>query len=270
MSNGKTPTEVRSIPISAIIRESNPRRHFDQKALEDLAANIKATRLLQPITVRKKGEAYILIAGERRLRAFIINGEEFIDAIIYNVEELDPELISAMRLTENIQRENLSDLEVALALKQIKLEKTYTNAQLGQIFGFSESWAKQKIYHADLAEALLQDGRVDSLELLAKVPTKTILEFKPQLKHGSGPVLDFLLPQLEEGVVPKREEAASFAKNPDREPSLVQGLPLSPVEKLEAKIHKDEELLQVITDRLTENRSKLEVLRGSEAPRKQA
>ena len=90
-----------------------PRQNFDETSLEELTASIKEKGILTPITVRKVGNQFILIAGERRLRASKKSGLKKIPAYIINVAD-DAEMIE-MALIENIQRENLNPIEEAEA-----------------------------------------------------------------------------------------------------------------------------------------------------------
>ncbi len=108
-----------------------PRQLFDEVALLELVASIKAKGILTPITVRVQNEKYFLIAGERRLRAARISGLEEIPAFVVNVSD-DAEMME-MALIENIQRENLNAIEEAEAY-----------ALLHSKFGLSQ----EKIAHA--------------------------------------------------------------------------------------------------------------------------
>ncbi|MDO4224836.1 MAG: ParB/RepB/Spo0J family partition protein, partial [Bergeyella zoohelcum] len=90
---------------------SQPRTHFDEKALNDLAQSIKNLGVIQPITLRKDGDKFEIISGERRFRASKIAGLKTIPAYIRLVN--DQELLE-MALVENIQREDLDAIEVAL------------------------------------------------------------------------------------------------------------------------------------------------------------
>ena len=90
-----------------------PRQKFDKTSLEELTASIKEKGILTPITVRKVGNQFILIAGERRLRASKKSGLKKIPAYIINVAD-DAEMVE-MALIENIQRENLNPIEEAEA-----------------------------------------------------------------------------------------------------------------------------------------------------------
>ncbi len=93
-----------------------PRQTFSQESIEELAASIKEKGVLQPVIVSKKGEGYILICGERRLRATTLCGLERIPAII---KDLAPQEFLEWGLIENIQREDLNPLEEAQAYQKL-------------------------------------------------------------------------------------------------------------------------------------------------------
>ena len=94
-----------------------PRRIFPQDELEALASSISESGLLQPISVRRNGERYQIIAGERRWRAHKLLGRHTIEALVIPVEDSDMAVLS---LAENIDREDLSDYEIGKALRQVE------------------------------------------------------------------------------------------------------------------------------------------------------
>ncbi len=113
-----------------------PRHHFDQHALNELAASIKAQGLIQPILIRPLPETgkYEIVAGERRWRACQIAGLENIECI---VRQLDDRESMAIALIENLQREDLNPMEEARALGQIKEHFDITQEELADKIGKS-------------------------------------------------------------------------------------------------------------------------------------
>ena len=106
------------IPVDAIDpNPEQPRVDFDESALESLAASIESVGLLQPIVVRRSGERYVLVAGERRLRASRLAGLEQIPAVLRSETDGKTNLTEA--LVENLQRKDLSILEEAAAYRQL-------------------------------------------------------------------------------------------------------------------------------------------------------
>src|SRR5215217_2126159 len=120
---------ISSISIADI--ETNPyqpRTEFDQVALNELSESIKVQGLIQPITVRKNGGTYQLISGERRLRASKLAGLTEIPAYIRTA---DNQQMLEMALIENIQRENLNAIEVALSFQRMLDECHLKQEELG-------------------------------------------------------------------------------------------------------------------------------------------
>lgn len=125
---------VLNVPVDHIRANPNqPRNEFDEERLEELAESIKTHGLIQPITVRYIGEKrFELISGERRLRATKIAGIPEIPAYI---READDEQSMAFALIENIQREDLNPLEIAMAYKRLVDEFEYTQAEVANRVG---------------------------------------------------------------------------------------------------------------------------------------
>ena len=110
-----------------------PRQKFDETSLEELTASIKEKGILTPITVRKVGNQFILIAGERRLRASKKSGLKKIPAYIIDVAD-DAEMIE-MALIENIQRENLNPIEEAEAYNYLNNRFKLTQRKIAKSVG---------------------------------------------------------------------------------------------------------------------------------------
>ncbi|TKG91196.1 ParB/RepB/Spo0J family partition protein [Puteibacter caeruleilacunae] len=114
-----------------------PRTHFDEEALSDLSASIKEIGIIQPITLRKiNGDKFQIIAGERRFRAAKLAGLESLPAY---VRETDDENMLAMALVENIQREDLDAIEVALSYQRLIDECKLTQETLSERVGKKRS-----------------------------------------------------------------------------------------------------------------------------------
>lgn len=113
-----------------------PRHHFDQAALEELAASIKAQGLIQPVLVRPLAEPgrYEIVAGERRWRACRMAGLRQIDCIVRSMDDYES---MAIALIENLQREDLNPMEEARALGQIKEHFEITQDELADKIGKS-------------------------------------------------------------------------------------------------------------------------------------
>ncbi|MGQ0829553.1 MAG: ParB/RepB/Spo0J family partition protein [Bacteroidota bacterium] len=128
---GKVVGSVSNVQISKI--ETNPfqpRTTFEEQALNELAASIKEHGIIQPITVRKLGyDKYQLISGERRFRASQLAG---LTSIPVYIRIANDQAMLEMALVENIQRENLDAIEVAISYKRLIDECSLTQEQLSQ------------------------------------------------------------------------------------------------------------------------------------------
>lgn len=126
------------IPIDKI--ETNPfqpRTHFEEEALNELSASIKEHGIIQPITIRKIGnDKYQLISGERRFRASQLAGLKEIPAYVRIAND---QSMLEMALVENIQRENLDAIEVAISFKRLMDECKLTQEELSQKVGKNRS-----------------------------------------------------------------------------------------------------------------------------------
>lgn len=129
---------IASIEIAQIeANPFNPRTHFEEDALNELASSIKEHGIIQPLTVRKLGrDKYQLISGERRFRASQIAGLTEVPCYIRIAND---STMLEMALVENIQREDLNAIEVALSYQRLIDECNFTQENLGQKIGKSRS-----------------------------------------------------------------------------------------------------------------------------------
>ena len=127
-------SSINEIPVSQIhANPDQPRRDFDPESLQELAESIREIGIIQPITLRKIAEGdYQIIAGERRFRAAGLAGLKTIPAYIRTA---DDENVMAMALIENIQREDLNSMEVALACQNLLEVYNMTQEQLSVRIG---------------------------------------------------------------------------------------------------------------------------------------
>ena len=126
-------SDVLRIPVDLI--EPNPyqpRMSFDTEAMKELADSIRTFGLIQPITVRRKGDKYQIISGERRYRASIMAGMDMIPAYIRDASEQG---MLEMAIVENIQRENLDPIEVAMSYQRLMEECRLTQEQMADRVG---------------------------------------------------------------------------------------------------------------------------------------
>lgn len=159
-----------------------PRLKFDQEAIENLALSIERYGLVQPIIVRREGDKYQLVAGERRFRACQKLKMTEIDAII---KEYSTAEVSEIALIENIERADLDPIEEACAYDRLMTTFKYTQHELAEKFGRSRSYIANMVRLLSLAEPVknalsageVTIGQVRPLLILEKDEQINILTF---------------------------------------------------------------------------------------------
>ena len=156
-----TTNDVKEIPVSEIRPNPyQPRKTFNEQALEELSLSIKNYGVFQPIIVKKSIKGYDLIAGERRLRATKMAGLNTIPAI---VKEFTDDQMREISLLENIQRENLTAIELAWAYKGIIDNLDIRQEDLAQKIGKSRSHITNTLGLLNLPEdvqKMILDGKI--------------------------------------------------------------------------------------------------------------
>ena len=136
-----------------------PRRHFDQEALAELSESIRSYGILNPLTVRRRGGRYELVAGERRLRAAKLAGLTEVPCLLVDVDMQDAGLLA---LVENLQRKDLDFLEEAEGLRQLIDRFGLSQEDAARRIGKSQSAVANKLrllrLPGDILEALRDNG----------------------------------------------------------------------------------------------------------------
>ncbi len=141
LAENKIPAEgasINFIPLTAIeINPFQPRNDFDEQALKELSDSIKAYGIIQPVTVRRLTEnKYQLISGERRVRAAKMAGLNEIPVFVRSADDLE---MLEMALIENIQREDLNSIEIAIHFRRLIDECNLTHEELAERIGKNRS-----------------------------------------------------------------------------------------------------------------------------------
>ena len=125
---------INDIPLSAISpNPDQPRTNFDDEALEELATSIRQLGIIQPLSLRKTGpDSYQIIAGERRYRAALMAGLQSVPAYIRTANDVE---LTEMALIENIQREDLNAIEIALTFRKLIEQYSLTQEALSERIG---------------------------------------------------------------------------------------------------------------------------------------
>lgn len=176
MPAGNAPVNVsadRMVPIENITRNPrNPRRHFDENELQDLASSIRQHGIVQPIVTRTLADGqFEIIAGERRWRASQLAGLVEVPVIVRNV---DDRTALEIAIVENVQRSDLNPLEEALGYEQLIAEHGYTQNDLGDIIGKSRSHVANSLRLLKLPSPvrdMLSSGTLSAGHARALIPT---------------------------------------------------------------------------------------------------
>ncbi|AYD03100.1 ParB/RepB/Spo0J family partition protein [Neorhizobium sp. NCHU2750] len=175
-ASGSASTNVsadRLVPIENITRNPrNPRRHFDENELQDLASSIRQHGIVQPVVTRLLADnQYEIIAGERRWRAAQLAGLVEVPVIVRNV---DDRTALEIAIVENVQRSDLNPLEEALGYEQLIAEHGYTQNDLGDIIGKSRSHVANSLRLLKLPSPvrdMLSSGTLSAGHARALIPT---------------------------------------------------------------------------------------------------
>ncbi|MBR7167044.1 MAG: ParB/RepB/Spo0J family partition protein [Bacteroidaceae bacterium] len=204
-------SSIGEIELSKIEANPNqPRREFSEEALRELATSIEELGIIQPITLRKTGEeSYQIIAGERRFRASQLAGKTTIPAYIL---EANDENTMEMALIENIQREDLNAMEIALAYQQLIEQHNLSQEQLSKRVGKGRATIANFLRLLKLPAAIqvaLKDKEIDMGHARALLslenPAEQIALFK-EIKEKN-----YSVRQVEEIVREKKNNSADDA-----------------------------------------------------------
>lgn len=220
-------SNLNEIPIGEIeVNPFQPRQHFDQEHLQELAASIKLHGIIQPITVRRLAQnQYQLISGERRFQASKLAGLAMIPAYIRSA---DDQQMLEMALIENIQRENLNPIEIALSYQRLITECNLKQEELGDRVGKNRTTVTNYLRLLKLPpdiQAALRDNRISMGHARAIVsvenPDSQLFIFKKMVSE------DLSVRKVEElarqvGIAPKEEVKPTTTSGPPREISQLQ------------------------------------------------
>ena len=153
---------------------AQPRKVFRQEALDELAESIRQHGILQPLSVRRVGISYELIAGERRLRAGILAGLTEIPCIVMSMDEKESGIVA---LVENLQRQDLDFIEEARGISRLMEAWSLSQEQVARVIGKSQSSVANKLRilkHSPQVLEALREGKLTERHgrALLKLPTE--------------------------------------------------------------------------------------------------
>ncbi len=155
--------EVVEIELTKIVPNPfQPRKHFDETALNELAESIRINGVLQPVIVKKIADGYMLVTGERRCKASGIAGFQRVPAII---RDYNNQYLAELALLENIQREDLSIVEEAQAYQNAIESLKLTHLELAQKIGKSRSYISNTLGILSLPETVFTDINTGNISM---------------------------------------------------------------------------------------------------------
>lgn len=210
---------INDIQLSQIsANPDQPRRTFDEDALDELAASIRELGIIQPLSLRKTGpDSYQIIAGERRYRAALKAGLSSVPAYIRTASDME---LTEMALIENIQREDLNAIEIALTFRKLIDQYSLTQERLSERIGKKRATVANFLRLLKLPAEVqlgLRDKRVDMGHARALLtitePALQLKLYNEILKHDlSVRRVEELAKAYQKGEIP-RVEAAAKAKS---------------------------------------------------------
>ncbi len=197
-----------------------PRRQFDEEALDELAASIKKDGVLEPVIVRKTGDDYELVSGERRVRASIIADFQLVPAICRTYSDSD---MLKLGLIENLQREDLNAIETAHAYEELIQEFKWTQEQLADEVGKKRATVTNTLrllklpepVQAMVAEAQMSMGHARALLGIDNPNTIHTLARKVLNKGLSVRQTEQMVSAHKEGLGKKKTTKADPVKDPN-------------------------------------------------------
>lgn len=210
-----------------------PRQDFDEQALSELADSIAAHGLIQPIVVRPTAEGtYKIIAGERRWRACRMAG---LDTVPVVVKEVDDKALTELALIENLQREDLNDIELALGFKALMESYGLTQEQVAQSMGKSRSAVTNTLRLLSLKDSELDAVRHGIISagharaLLACEDEEIRAEMLDKAKNGAS------VRELEKMAAAVKKSKTE--KNPKAKPTFYSEVEISLRNEMHRKVH---------------------------------
>ena len=231
--------EIFDISLQDIIpNRFQPREMFDDEALRELSQSIKEHGVIQPIIVRKVGDKYEIIAGERRFRASQLAGKQTIPALVRDIDDKEAAKIA---LLENLQRSNLTPIEEAKTYQTILKLDNITQEELAQNLGKSQSTIANKLrlltvdeeVQTALLNSQISERHARSLigldlekqrELLHKIINEklTVKGLDEEIMKMTGKLPEQETPQVQKQEIIHPVNTPTFAEQPNNNPVINQ------------------------------------------------
>jgi len=205
------------VDIDAIIpNRYQPRGHVDEARLQELAASIKSNGVIQPIVVRRVGDQFHIIAGERRWRAARLAGLQRVPVAVKEVTDGREQSLLEMALVENIQRENLNPIEEAVAYRRLADEFHLTQETIATAVGKDRATVANLVrllrlpeeVRSEVASARLSMGHARALLALADEADQRRVARDVIARGLSVRETEAIVKKIVDGVTPRESPAA--------------------------------------------------------------
>ena len=240
------------LPAKAIRpNPAQPRKTFPEEALDELAESIRRHGILQPLSVRRMGTSYELIAGERRLRAGIQAGLNEVPCIVMNMDDRESGMVA---LVENLQRQDLYFIEEAQGIQKLMDQWTMSQEQAARLLGKSQSAVANKLRllrHSSNVLRAIREGNLTErhARALLKLPTDqqklqaihTIVKLSMSVARAES-YIDALLQEPE--TKPHRANVGVFLNNLSQSLAKIQ---LSGIRAVSERRETDSQIVLTIT-----------------------
>jgi ParB family chromosome partitioning protein len=225
---GETSTGLLEVPANAIApNPKQPRSRFDDETLSELAASIREVGILQPIVVRRAGQGFEVVTGERRLRAAKLAGMATVPVVLRDSDDAD---LLREALIENIHREDLNPVELAEAFRQLLDDLGLKQEELAERVGVSRSHIANTIrllalpleVQQLLADDRLSAGHARALLALGEHEAITSLSLRVVAEDLSVREIEEIVRRYVEGPAQKEPRAKEASVGPEEDPNLAE------------------------------------------------
>ena len=225
---GETSTGLLEVPANAIApNPKQPRSRFDDETLAELAASIREVGILQPIVVRRAGQGYEVVTGERRLRAAKLAGLATVPVVLRDSEDAD---LLREALIENIHREDLNPVELAEAFRQLLDDLGLKQEELAERVGVSRSHIANTIrllalpleVQQLLADDRLSAGHARALLALGEPEAITSLSLRVVAQDLSVRETEEIVRRYVEAPAKEEPRAKEASGGPQEDPNLAE------------------------------------------------
>jgi ParB family chromosome partitioning protein len=215
----KADEPVRTLPLASLHpNRFQPRSHFDDAAIEDLAASIRAQGIIQPLVVTPEGDGYAIVAGERRFRAARKAGLEAVPVVVRQVAD-DRELLE-LALVENLQRSDLNPIEEAEAYAALQEKFGLSQEAVATRVGKARTTVTNALRLLRLPDEVLDLLREGRLTAGQARPLLALHDLTEQIQLADRALREGLSARELERLTAPREERAKPPKPPDRPPEV--------------------------------------------------